>query len=210
MGSINLMLYLSIATPLFMMLFICEKKTRRVLFFMLCGISICLISGQISGYLYSLINSTVTYTYFTVNITPTIEELLKSVPIVTYAFVKRHDDRTVLECAIAVGVGFAILENAFVLSSNIDIISIPLALARGFGSGMMHGLCTLAVGYGMTFVLYRRKLFYTGSVALLGAAVMYHSLYNILAQSQYQLVGFILPMLTFIPILIIMKKRDVI
>ena len=142
-----------------------------------------------------------------INSTPTVDELCKAIPILLYVFLSdKHDDRNLLECAIAVGVGFAVLENAFILSNNLDKISIPLALIRGFGAGMMHGLTTLAVGYGMTFVHKRRKLFYSGSVALLGVAVLYHSLYNILVQSKYEVVGFVLPMVTFIPILAILIK----
>lgn len=208
MGNLNLILFLSFAAPVSMMLFICRDRTRKVLFFMLCGITVCLICGYISALLLPL--TKLPMTSFTVNITPTVEELMKSLPILIFAFLDRRDNRSVLECSVAVGVGFAVLENAFILSSNIDIVSVPLALVRGFGSGMMHGLCTLTVGYGMTFVHTRRKLFYTGSVALLSAAVMYHSLYNILVQSDYQIAGFVLPTLTFIPIVLVLRKKNVI
>ncbi len=68
-----------------------------------------------------------------------------------------------------------------------------------------HGVCTLAVGYGMTFVHTKRNLFYTGTVALLAVATIYHSVYNTLVQSQHQLAGFLLPVVTFIPVFIILQ-----
>lgn len=80
-------------------------------------------------------------------------------------------------------------------------MSLLPALTRGFGSGMLHCVCTIVVGYGISFVHVKRKLFYTGTVGLLSAAIIYHSVYNTLVQSDYQLVGLALPMLTFLPIL---------
>ena len=87
-------------------------------------------------------------------------------------------------------------------------MSVTNALICGFGAGMMHGICTLAVGYGMTFVHTRRKLFYTGTTALLSVAIIYHSVYNTLVQSQHQLVGFLLPVITFIPVLVLLNKTE--
>ena len=107
-----------------------------------------------------------------------------------------------------VGVGFAVLENAFILGGAASTVSVTNALIRGFGAGMMHGVCTLAVGYGMTFVHTRRKLFYTGTTALLCVAIIYHSVYNTLVQSAHSLLGFLLPVLTFVPVLILLNKTE--
>ena len=105
-----------------------------------------------------------------------------------------------------VGVGFAVQENTFILSGTAETASLSLALIRGFSAGLGHGLSTLAVGYGMTFVHTRRKLFYTGTVALLSVAIIYHSINNTFAQSEYELVGFLLPLVIFIPVLILLNK----
>ena len=208
MENLNLILFISFAAPVSMMLFICTQRARNVLAFLLAGLSVCLICGYVSAALLKL--TKLPMTFFTVNVTPAVEEILKAVPIVIYAFIEKRDKKKILECSVAVGVGFAVLENAFILSGNLGIISIPLALVRGFGSGMMHGLCTLIVGFGMTFVHRRRKLYYTGTVALLSLAVLYHSLYNILVQSQYQVIGFVLPMLCFIPLVILLRRKKLI
>ena len=50
-----------------------------------------------------------------------------------------------------------------ILASNIEYITIGLAIARGIGAGMMHGLCQAAVAYGLSYITQYRKLSYTGT-----------------------------------------------
>ena len=38
--------------------------------------------------------------------------------------------------------------------------------------------------------------------------LFHHSVYNTLVQSQHQLVGFLLPVFTFIPILVLLNKTE--
>ena len=52
---------------------------------------------------------------------------------------------------MAVGIGFAVLENAFYLL-NSDSFNMVDAIVRAFGAGLMHGMCTLLVGVGISFV----------------------------------------------------------
>jgi RsiW-degrading membrane proteinase PrsW (M82 family) len=110
---------------------------------------------------------------------------------------------------VSVAAGFAILENAFYLinSSNFTMLS---AVIRAFGAGLMHGMCTLLVGVGISFVKKKRKLFAVGTFGLLSTAIVYHGIYNILIQSKYSIIGACLPIATYIPFLIwrlMLKKR---
>jgi hypothetical protein len=66
----------------------------------------------------------------------------------------------------------------------------------------MHGMCTLLVGVGISFVKKKSKLFVVGTFGLLSTAIVYHGIYNILVQSRYSIVGAILPIVTYIPFLI--------
>jgi Na+/H+ antiporter NhaC len=52
------------------------------------------------------------------------------------------------------------------------------------------------VGWGVSYVKKRRKLFYCGTFALLSSAIIYHATYNLLVQSKYQYVGILLPIVT--------------
>ncbi len=204
MGNLNLILFISFAAPLLMTLFVCKGKSRTLLTFLFLGTVVCLFCGEFNVIVMNALPFD--RRYFTANFTPLFEEVFKAVPILVYAFLFKPKKRMLLECSVLVGVGFAVLENAYILGSSFSTVSIPIALIRGFGAGMMHGVCTLAVGYGMTFVHTKRKLFYTGTVALLSVATIFHSVYNTLVQSEQQLVGFVLPVVTFVPVLIILEK----
>ena len=93
--------------------------------------------------------------------------------------------------------------------ANVDNISLFWAAVRGFSSGLMHGLCTAAVGIGLSFVHKKRKLFYCGTFALLTVAIIYHAIYNTLIQSNYQNVGAFLPIATYVPVLLVVYGKKI-
>ncbi len=206
MGNLNLILFISFAAPLLMTLFVCKGKSRTLLIFLFLGTVVCLFCGEFSAIIMKMLPFDTQY--YTSNFTPLFEEVFKALPILVYAFIFKPKRRTLLESSILVGVGFAVLENAFILGGAVSSLSVTTALIRGFGSGMMHGVCTLAVGYGMSFVHTKRKLFYTGTTALLAVAMIYHSVYNTLVQSEHSLVGFLLPVITFIPVIVLLNKTE--
>lgn len=208
MGNLNLILFISFSAPLLMSVFVGKDKLRTGLLFLFIGTVICLFCGEFNAIIYRMLPYDMRY--FTSNFTPLFEEIFKALPILVYAFLFTPDKKTLLECAALVGVGFAMLENAFILGGAAGEVSVVSALIRGFGAGMMHGVATLIVGYGMTFVHTKRKLFYTGTTALLTVAVIYHSIYNTLVQSSHQLAGFLLPMVTFIPLMVILRKNTLV
>ena len=69
-------------------------------------------------------------------------------------------------------------------------------------STRLHGMCTLMVGVGISFVKKKSKLFAVGTFGLLSTAIVYHGIYNILIQSDFSLVGALLPIATYIPFFI--------
>jgi hypothetical protein len=62
---------------------------------------------------------------------------------------------------------------------------------------------------GISFVKKKSKLFLVGTFALLSTAITYHGIYNMLVQSDYQVIGFLLPISTYIPFVVwrIRKKN---
>ncbi len=206
MGSTNLMLFVCLAAPLTMMLFVLKGRMRAVPGFLLLGIFMCLIAGEINCII--LKETNLSTRFITVNITPIVEEILKAIPIVFIAFLLKPGRQFLLECSVAVGVGFATMENVCLLPDSAFILSAGVLVARGFGAGMMHGVSTLAVGYSMTAVSSDRKLSHTGTIAALSAAIIYHSIYNIMVQSEYPITGFLLPIITFILLIIAMNKKS--
>lgn len=206
MVDLNFILFISIAAPLLMMLLVCRDRTRDLLLFVIMGTVVCLICGELNTFVCRLVPFS--QEYCVRNITPLIEELMKAFPILVFAFIYEPSRRALLENAIAVGIGFAILENAIILGGANGQISLFAALLRGFGSGMMHGICTLLVGLGLSFVHFRKKLFVTGTIALLSVAVVYHSMYNCFISAGLNIVALLLPTMVFVPVEIKLRSLE--
>ena len=203
MENLNFILYISIAAPLSMMLFVCKEKLRRFIIFFLTGMTACVFSGEIVGVIINKLN--ISLEYVVTNITPVLEEVCKAIPIVFFALVLQPKRQVLLECAFAVGVGFAVQENAYILANYSTDASLILAIVRGFGAGILHGTCALGVGYGMSFFYTRRKMAVPCTTALLTATVVYHSIYNMLLLT-YGSITAVITVPVFVGIVISIKK----
>ena len=207
MDNLSYIAFICLSVSLALMLPLMEKKTRRVMVFMLIGIFSCLFISEINGLILKAFHNDAFYV--TTTLTPITEEIVKALPLLYFAIVISDDRRTLTANAFAVGVGFAVLENIVILTQNIENVTVLWALARGFGSGLVHGICTVMVGFGISYIKKRRKLFYCGTFALLSAAIIYHAVFNLLVQSNYQYLGILLPIITYIPVLLLTRKSIV-
>ena len=199
MDNIIYILFVSIFVPIMLMALLVEKRARLPILFMLFGIFVSVFASEVNGLLAQTLSMDM-YS-ITVIVTPVTEEILKALPILYYAMVISDKREKLFTASMATGVGFAILENAFYLL-NYPNFSMLNAIIRAFGAGLMHGMCTLLVGVGISFVRKRSKLFAVGTFGLLSTAIVYHGIYNILIQSEYSIVGALLPIATYIPFLI--------
>lgn len=206
MDNLNLILFVSFALPMIMSFFVCKNRVRLAMIFFFIGMCVCLFCGELSAVALSVLPYT--RQFFSCNIAPFFEEIFKAFPILVFVFVMNPERRTLYECSALVGVGFAVLENAFILGGMSSYVSLTDALMRGLGAGIMHGLCTLAVGYGMSFVHTRRKLFFTGTIAMLSVATVYHATYNTIVQSTHLWMGVLLPVITLVPVLMLMDRTE--
>ena len=199
MDNMIYILFISISIPLLLMALLMEKKARLPISFMIIGIFVSVFASEVNGLLSKLLSMD-TYS-MTVIITPVTEELLKALPVLYYAVVISDKRERLFTASMAIGIGFALLENAYFLL-NSDNFTIIIAIIRAFGAGLMHGMCTLLVGVGISFVKKKSKLFAVGTFGLLSTAIVYHGIYNILIQSEFSTVGALLPIATYIPFLI--------
>ena len=207
MDNLTYIAFIAVTVSLALMLPLMEKKLRRLITFMIVGIFCCLFVSELNNILLEAFRSDMFYV--TTTITPVTEEVVKMLPILFLAIVISDDRRVIIPHSFAVGVGFALLENVVILTQNVENVTILWALVRGFGSGLVHGICTVMVGWGISYIKKRRKFFYCGTFALLSAAITYHAIYNLLVQSDYQYVGIVLPLLTYIPIIFFLKKKGI-
>lgn len=191
------------AAPLVLLLPLLTGSARRIVAFTLIGAVVATSSAEINGLLYSVLG--VGAERVSLDAAPILEEVIKAAPVLLFALFASDRREDVLPVAMATGIGFAILENSYLLvsqlvSSGAGAVSLTWALVRGLSTSLSHGICTAAVGYGITYIHRRRKLFYTGTFALLTAAITFHATFNLLtrAASPLNWVGIAMPMVTYL------------
>ena len=206
MDGMIYILLISIFVPIMLMANLIEKKARLPIVFVLAGMFISVFASEVNGVMRVMLP--LSSYELTIIVTPMTEEILKALPVLFYALVISDKAEALFTASMATGIGFAVLENTYYLL-NVDTWNFFDAVIRAFGTGLMHGMCTLLVGAGITFVKTKRKVFWAGTFALLSTAIIYHGIYNMLIQSRYDLVGQLLPISTYVPFLAwrLKKKR---
>ena len=203
MENMIYILFICMVAPLMLSLPLIKKSSRDIMIFILIGICTALFISEVNGVFLRLLDNDILLV--TTTITPATEEIVKALPVLIYAFLFTDDKERLLTASFAVGIGFALFENTYILTQTSTDITIGWALIRGFSTALMHGICTAAVGFGMSFVRKKKKLFYCGTISLLLLAVTYHGIFNMLVQSEsMKYFGFFLPSVTYIPLVISM------
>ena len=205
MDDLIYLLFVAIFIPILLMACLVEKNSRLPIIFVLIGIFISVFASEINAYLRSILPMS-TFE-ITITVTPVSEEILKAFPILLFATIFTPKNEALFTASMAVGIGFAVLENAFCLL-NSGSFNIFDAIVRAFGAGLMHGMCTLLVGVSISFVKKKRKLFVVGTFAMLSTAITYHGIYNMLVQSDLRVIGYLLPITTYIPFLVWRIKKQ--
>lgn len=204
MDNLIYILFICVVAPLFLILPLLKKKSKLVMEYMIIGIVLSLFVSEINSIILNLIDGDTLYV--TTTVTPVTEEIIKAFPILFYAFIFSDNKKTLIPIALATGIGFGLFENTVVLVQSLvqrsDGVTIGWAIVRGFSTALMHGVCSMAVGFGISFVRKKKKLFFCGTFALLIMAMIYHGIYNMLVQSDYRWLGFVLPALTYTPMLL--------
>ena len=204
MDNLIYILFVSIFVPILLMACLVEKKARQPITFVLIGIFLSVFASEVNAYLRNVLP--MSSFEVTIIVTPISEEILKALPILFFATVLAPKKEALFTASMAVGIGFAVLENAFYMLNG-NSFNMFDAIIRAFGAGLMHGMCTLLVGVGILFVRKKRKLFVVGTFAMLSTAITYHGIYNMLVQSDFQVIGFLLPIATYIPFLVWRIKK---
>ena len=207
MDNLIYILFVAIFVPILLMTCLIEKKARHPLIFVLIGIFVSVFAAEVNGLLRTLLPMSAFEV--TIIVTPITEEILKAVPILVFATVLSPKKESLFTASMAVGIGFAVLENAYYLLNDASFNMVD-AIIRAFGAGLMHGMCTLLVGVGILFVKKKRKLFVVGTFAMLSTAITYHGIYNMLVQSDFEAIGYVLPISTYIPFMVwkLRKKKQ--
>ena len=199
MDNLIYILFVSIFVPILLMACLVEKKARQPIIFVLIGIFLSVFASEVNAYLRNILP--MSSFEITIIVTPISEEILKALPILFFATVLAPKKESLFTASMAVGIGFAVLENAFYMLNG-NSFNMFDAISRAFGAGLMHGMCTLLVGVGILFVRKKHKLFVVGTFAMLSTAITYHGIYNMLVQSDFRIIGYLLPITTYIPFVV--------
>lgn len=206
-------IYICLAAPMIVAIFCLDSYRRRIILFLLGGMTMCLLS--------SYINTFIAYAYglnmllASVEISPTVEEVMKVLPVIFYLLVFEPPKNRMIGNAITVAIGFATFENVCYLLGN-DTSNIQHLLIRGFGTGTMHVCTGLLVTFGMQMVWDKLWLRLAGTCGLLVTAIVYHAIFNILVSQEGipAYIGYFIPIVTVILVLsfkkFIKKQRNII
>lgn len=200
-------IYVCLAAPLFIAAVCMHGRGRRMILFLLGGVTVCLLSSYINTYLAAALG--LSFQSASLEIAPMVEEIMKFLPVLFFILVFEPKKEDIAESILMTAVGFATFENACYLTSN-GAAHILHLLIRGFGAGSMHVVCGFLVAVGILYLWNRAWVRITGTIGLLAVAITYHGIYNILVSQDgvAATIGYLFPLL--IVVLNIVFRRNII
>ena len=187
-------IFICMATPLLVAAFCMGKRPLRFFLFAIDGMGMCLCAAYINTFLATVYQANALTA--TVEIAPVVEEILKLLPLIFYLLVFEPKGESITFAAIVIALSFATFENVCYLIQN-GAYNFAFIFFRGFGTGAMHVLCGFIIGGGLSYAGQRTWLKIAGSCGLLGAAITFHAIYNLLIAygGMAQYVAYALPVL---------------
>lgn len=188
-------IFVCIVAPLAVAALCMGRSYLRIFLFAFAGMGACLLSAYINAFVAALYQATAFQT--TAEIAPVVEEVMKLLPLLFYLLVFEPESRYIKSAALTVAAGFATFENICYLIQN-GAEDLRFLLVRGFGAGAMHIVCGAFIACGLTYVWQRGWLKAAGTCGLLGAAVAFHGLYNLLIAygGRVQYIAYAMPLVT--------------
>ena len=175
------------------------------MFFLLIGMTSCLLSCYISTF--AAAKQGLSLAGASIEMTPIIEEGMKLFPILFYLMVFEPKKEQAADEVILLAIGFVTFENACYLLTN-GAANVLYLLIRGLGTGTMHLVCGMLVGFGLMSVWDKIYLRFAGAFSLLCTAITYHAIYNLLVSQTgvAAMIGYLIPIVSAIALVLIRKK----
>lgn len=189
--------FVCIAGPLLLAALYMGKKYNILFFFCIAGMGVCQLSAYINTFFARIYNAD--FIAATTQIAPVVEETMKLLPLLFYLLVFEPKTEKINEAVLIIATSFATFENIYYLIEN-GAAQLSFILIRGFGAGAMHIVCGVIVGYGLVYVWQHSWLRIPGTFGLLGTAITFHAIYNLLIAhgSITQYIAYSLPVFTMI------------
>lgn len=201
-------IFICIAAPLLIAFLCMGKGYLRYLLYCLSGMGACMVSAYINTF-FTLYYGTDAF-HATVEIAPVIEETIKILPLLFYLFVFEPHPNDIKIAVLIMAVGFATFENICYLIQN-GADNFMFLFFRGFGTGAMHIMNGAIIGYGMVYVWQRTWLKLAGTCGLLGIAIAFHGIYNLLVAygENVQYIAYAMPVLSMVLCLKTIQRMNV-
>ncbi len=199
-------IYVCLAAPLLLSLFFLRRGWRRVLLFLLAGMTVCLLSAYISTFFAVSLGADLSSAAY--EISPMVEEVMKLLPVLFYLMIFEPRREHAISGILIIAVGFATFENVCFLT-NYGVNELFSLVIRGFGTGAMHVVCGAITSVGLLFLWDQMWLRAVGTIALLSLSITFHAIFNILVNQQgaVSLVGSLIPLLLILLYLLFVRKN---
>lgn len=189
--------FVCLAAPLLLATLYIDKKYRSIFYFCFAGMGVCVLSAYINTFFARYYHAD--YMNATTQIAPIIEEIMKLLPLLFYLLIFEPKPEKITRAVFIVAISFTTFENVCYLIEN-GAAHLTYILIRGFGTGAMHIVCGTIVSYGLVYVWKHNWLRIAGTSGLLGAAITFHGIYNLLIAygGSLQYLAYWLPVFTMI------------
>ncbi|MEG2393912.1 MAG: PrsW family glutamic-type intramembrane protease [Ruthenibacterium sp.] len=138
-----------LTAPLLVGALFAGTRYRRSLLLISVGYAVCLLAAYINSFFAGLYGADMVTA--AVEIAPVVEEVIKLLPLLFYLLIFEPEQKDVRMAIITIGASFATFENVCYLTEN-GASQLSYILIRGFGTGSMHIICGVIVGYGLLYV----------------------------------------------------------
>lgn len=170
-------IFICIAAPLVVTAVCLGRKYIKYFIFGFLGMGACMLSAYVNTFFAAFYN--VDTFNATVEIAPVVEETIKLLPLLFYLLIFEPKANDIKTAVLIMAAGFATFENICYLIQN-GAENFTFLLFRGFGTGAMHIITGAIVGIGMMYVWQRPWLKIAGTCGLLGVAISFHAIYNLM------------------------------
>ena len=199
-------IFVLIAAPLVACLFCVRGRPRAIVASLLVGMLACLLSAYVSSFAAQVVG--IDAVQAAIQVAPAVEEMLKLLPLLFFLLVVEPDVENIGLALVFVAVGFATMESAFYLADAGLANPATLAL-RGLSTAMMHLVCGVVMGYGLTRAWGRPWLRAAGTFGLLCLAMSYHGLFNLLvAAGGYAFIAAVAMPVVSLALILLVRRRS--
>ena len=198
--------YVCLAAPLLLAILCLRRDARRLLIFLLSGMTACLCSAYVSAYLAGATGTEAATASY--EIVPVVEEAIKFLPLLFYLLVFEPEKKNAISGALLISVGFATFENVCFLTSY-GTADLPRLLIRGFGTGAMHVVCGMVVAVGLFFLWEQVWLRTVGTFALLCFVITFHAIFNIFVNQSGAVfwIGSAFPLMLMLAYFVFLRRK---